>query len=320
MSEQANGEINDDKDIREFLQYAEVSEAPSTKWEDVAGIETACEKMKAYVIVPVKFPHLFTGGVRSTGFLIYGPPGVGKTLLVQVTIAELSTCNVLCYKISAYDLLSRWQKHPTKALRAMFRKAEGCKFSVMFIDDFEVLSDQCGNTESGRRLKEDFVSFTRYFRSNCHESTLCIIGITNKPWKMAEDFSLRQIMDRRVYTPLPDSKARIAIFKQQLSSVQHSLLEEDFRMLGERSDGLSGADISTVVRDSSMQPIRKIQVATHFKQISGPCSEDPNKIVDDLLTPCSRDDPGAIEMDWTQIEANKLAPQVLTMDDVMKSL
>ena len=32
-------------------------------------------------------------------------------------------------------------------------------------------------------------------------------------------------------------------------------------------DRYSGADISIVVRDAMMQPVRKVQQATHFKQV-----------------------------------------------------
>jgi vacuolar protein-sorting-associated protein 4 len=43
--------------------------------------------------------------------------------------------------------------------------------------------------------------------------------------------------------------------------------EIDFEELGRRSDGYSGADIGVLVRDAIMVPIRKVQQATHFKQV-----------------------------------------------------
>lgn len=36
-------------------------EKPNVSWDDVAGLETAKEALKEAVILPVKFPHLFTG-------------------------------------------------------------------------------------------------------------------------------------------------------------------------------------------------------------------------------------------------------------------
>ena len=37
--------------------------------------------------------------------------------------------------------------------------------------------------------------------------------------------------------------------------------------LANRTDGFSGADVSILVRDALMQPVRKVQSATHFKKV-----------------------------------------------------
>ena len=43
------------------LSDAIVVEKPNIKWDDVAGLEAAKEALKEAVILPIKFPHLFTG-------------------------------------------------------------------------------------------------------------------------------------------------------------------------------------------------------------------------------------------------------------------
>lgn len=42
-----------------------VMEKPNVRWNDVAGLEGAKEALKEAVILPIKFPHLFTGTAGS---------------------------------------------------------------------------------------------------------------------------------------------------------------------------------------------------------------------------------------------------------------
>lgn len=58
------------------------------------------------------------------------------------------------------------------------------------------------------------------------------------------------------------------MFKLHLGSTPNVLEESDYRELGKRTDGYSGADISIIVRDALMQPVRKVQSASHFKKVS----------------------------------------------------
>ena len=68
----------DQKKLRGALSGAVMVEKPDVKWDDVAGLENAKESLKETVILPVKFPKLFTGKrVPFKGILLYGPPGTG---------------------------------------------------------------------------------------------------------------------------------------------------------------------------------------------------------------------------------------------------
>ena len=61
----SDGDSDDDdpekKKMQSKLSDAIVVEKPNIKWSDVAGLTAAKEALKEAVILPIKFPHLFTG-------------------------------------------------------------------------------------------------------------------------------------------------------------------------------------------------------------------------------------------------------------------
>lgn len=94
------------KKLRSALAGAILQDKPDIKWEDVAGLEGAKEALKEAVILPIKFPHLFTGKRQPwKGILLYGPPGTGKSYLAKAVATE---ANSTFFSVSSSDLVSKW--------------------------------------------------------------------------------------------------------------------------------------------------------------------------------------------------------------------
>lgn len=316
-SSDSDDENPEKKKLMNQLEGAIVMEKPNIKWTDVAGLHAAKEALKEAVILPIKFPHLFTGKRKPwKGILLFGPPGTGKSYLAKAVATEAN--NSTFFSVSSSHLVSKWLGESEKLVRNLFEMARDQKPSIIFIDEIDSLCSTRSDNENDatRRIKTEFLVQMQGVGSD--NEGILVLGATNIPWVL--DSAIRRRFEKRIYIPLPDEPARLHMFKLHIGNTPHTLTEDDFKQLAKRSDGFSGADISVLVRDALMQPVRKVQTATHFRKVRGPSRSDPNVIVDDLLTPCSPGSPGAIEMSWMDVPGEKLLEPTVTMSDMLLSL
>ncbi|CAG8972601.1 hypothetical protein HYALB_00005370 [Hymenoscyphus albidus] len=297
--EDAGGEQDaDSKKLRSALAGAILQDKPNIRWEDVAGLEQAKEALKEAVVLPIKFPHLFTGKRQPwKGILLYGPPGTGKSYLAKAVATE---ANSTFFSVSSSDLVSKWMGESERLVKQLFAMARENKPSIIFIDEIDALCGPRGEGESeaSRRIKtEMLVQMDGVGRDS---KGVLVLGATNIPWQL--DAAIRRRFQRRVHISLPDAAARTTMFEISVGTTPCDLTKADFKKLGELSEGYSGSDITIAVQDALMQP-PQVQVDGSEK-----------------LTPCSPGDAGAIEMNWTEVDADKLLEPPLTLRDFEKAV
>eukprot|EP00823_Brevimastigomonas_motovehiculus_P008523 TRINITY_DN782_c0_g1_i1.p1 TRINITY_DN782_c0_g1~~TRINITY_DN782_c0_g1_i1.p1 ORF type:complete len:456 (+),score=108.86 TRINITY_DN782_c0_g1_i1:191-1558(+) len=297
-------EDEDTKKLKASLQGAIVMEKPNVKWEDVAGLEQAKNLLKEAVVLPVRFPQLFTGKRKPwKGILMYGPPGTGKTFVAKAVATEAgSSC---FFAVSSSDLVSKYQGESEKLVRCLFELARKKAPSIVFIDEVDSLASSRGDgeNESARRIKTEFLVQMEGVGKG--KSGVLVLAATNIPWDL--DAAIRRRFEKRVYIPLPDKTARLALFKIHIGNTPNNLTTKDLDKLAEKTEGYSGADISVLVRDALYEPVRVCQQSTHFKKV-----KDPSGKQDCFWEPCSPEDPKAEEKTLMDIPGEQLRPLDVT--------
>lgn len=296
---------DDEKDpLQSQLQSAILCEKPNVKWEDVAGLDQAKALLKEAVILPIKFPQLFTGKRTPwKGILLYGPPGTGKSYLAKAVATEAQSTFL---SVSSSDLVSKFQGESERLVKNLFEMARERRPSIIFIDEVDSLcgARSDGENESSRRIKTEFLVQMQGVGKDSEQ--ILVLGATNTPWDL--DPAIRRRFEKRVYIPLPELQPRAVMFKLNIGSTPCRLTQEDYLSLAQRTEGFSGSDISVVVRDALYEPVRLCQSATHFRRVPDP--KDPKHV---MFEPCSPGMRDAEEKDLMSIDSKDLRPPDISM-------
>jgi SpoVK/Ycf46/Vps4 family AAA+-type ATPase len=241
---------------------------PDLSFEDVAGQDEAVREAKKLVLA-INQPEIYEkhGAKRPKGILLWGPPGTGKTILAKALAGEIQAEFL---EFSVTDILTKWYGESPQNTQRLFDRAnelaEEGKKVVLFFDEMDGLAPSRGDAwEETRKIVGVILQNMDGSKAN---PNVIIVGATNRPEDMDEALKRPGRFDKHVHVGLPDTEGRIDILKLHIKKAMERALvpaevfAEDLNwdVIGLASDGMSGADLESVVnRTIENKTIREIE-------------------------------------------------------------
>ena len=236
-------------------------EVPTIKWSDIGGLKEIKQRLQEAVEWPLKYPEVFkkinVDGPK--GILLFGPPGCGKTLLAKAVATE-SEANFIA--VRGPELISKWVGESEKGIRKIFSKARQVAPAIIFFDEIDSIAPRRGQ-ETGAKVTERMVNqlLTEMDGVESLERVI-VIAATNRPDILDEALLRPGRFDVIVEIPLPDKESRLDILK--IHSKGMPLKDVNINDLVELTEGFTGADIKSLVREAGLNAIRKSLDKTEY--------------------------------------------------------
>jgi len=237
------------------FEHLVIAEKPNVRWDDIANLRDAKRAIEESVVFPVKRPDLFPLG-WPRGILFFGPPGCGKTLLAAAIATEI---NAAFYCVDAAAIMSKWLGESERNVAHLFQNAravsENGQPAIIFLDEIDSLVGIRSEEVGGEiRTRNQFLKEMDSVVDKNRSLHVYIVGATNKPWVLDEPFIRR--FQKRVFVPLPNSQARLEMFKI-LSKNLKLASDVDFEELTGLTEGYSGSDIRDIFQSAQLKVVRE---------------------------------------------------------------
>ena len=244
-----------------------IDEKPKVTLENVAGMEEVKEEVKEiieYLKDPVKFQKL--GGRPPKGVLLYGEPGVGKTLLAKAIAGE---AHVPFISVSGSDFVEMFVGVGAARVRDLFDTAKKHAPCIVFIDEIDAvgrsrgaLSLGGGHDEREQTLNQLLVEMDGFDTSE----GIIVIAATNRPDILDPALLRPGRFDRQIYIPRPDVKGRYEILKVHAKDKKLAP-DVDLEIVARATPGFTGADLENVLNEAALLAARKGKEAIEMQDI-----------------------------------------------------
>ncbi|XP_008810933.1 peroxisome biosynthesis protein PAS1-like isoform X2 [Phoenix dactylifera] len=246
-------------------------------FNDIGALDEIKESLQELVMLPLRRPDLFTGGLLKPcrGILLFGPPGTGKTMLAKAIANEAGASFI---NVSMSTITSKWFGEDEKNVRALFTLAAKVAPTIIFVDEVDSMLGQrtrVGEHEAMRKIKNEFMTHWDGLLTKSGERIL-VLAATNRPFDLDEAIIRR--FERRIMVGLPSVESRELILRKLLS--KEKVEELDYKELATMTEGYSGSDLKNLCVTAAYRPVRELIQRERLKELEKRKAEEGDSLAE----------------------------------------
>ena len=180
------------------------------------------------------------------GVLLYGPPGCGKSLVLESFAEELGFNYSI---IKGVEMGHIYQDGVLDNLQRVFDAAEIKAPFVLCFDEIEFIAPNPNGEGEDSNITQQ-ISALFGMMNNCSKKGILVVATTNRPDLIDQAIMRVGCFDRVFFVPQPDFEARKDIFIDHLK--ERPCEELDFDELAKMSDDFNAGDITEAVNEAAM--------------------------------------------------------------------
>jgi len=252
------------KKINSIIKMFEPNEYTPKGFADVAGMDQIKKELQKWIIDPIKDPEINVlrrkyGIKMPNGFMLYGPPGCGKTFIAESLAAE---ADIPLFKLKISEAGSIYIHESSKNYKLAFdeveRKAKELnKPCILFIDEIDGLASARDSLSSESDFKVEEINTLLDLLNGASARGIIVLAATNNPGGVDKAIKRSGRFDKELYVGLPDEQARLSKIKLDLSRREkaNNILnnEEALSKIVDKTKGYSNSDINVILESAAMK-------------------------------------------------------------------
>jgi cell division protease FtsH len=235
-------------------------------FNDVAGVEDAKKELEEVVDFlknPAKYRRM--GARTPKGVILFGPAGVGKTLLARAVAGE---AGVPFFSMAGSEFMEMLVGVGASRVRDLFGQAKASAPSIIFIDEIDAIGRQRGrgfvggHDEREQTLNQILVEMDGFTQND----NVVVVAATNRGDLLDPALLRPGRFDRRVMLDMPDKDGREAILKIHARG-KRFVKGIEWGRVADRTVGFSGADLENMLNEAAILAARENKSAIEMVDI-----------------------------------------------------
>lgn len=261
---------------------------PQVSYSGIGGLAKQIALLKSKIELPLHRPSLFQrfGMAPDRGFLLHGPPGTGKTMLLRAVAAET---NAHVLTINGPSIVSKYLGETESALRGIFAEAVQYQPAIIFVDEIDALVPKRDSDESGEAESRVVSTLLTLMDGMGAGGQVVVVGATNRPNSIDPALRRPGRFGQELEIGIPDAEGRLDILRLMLRDMPHELTEENIVDLAGKTHGYVGADLAALCRDAVMAAIQRGLAAGTPENELAVATKDVNRALVDIRPSAMRE-------------------------------